>query len=65
MVGTAFVCEEDSEPKDGRLLVFRWDGSTLTQVASTDVKGAVSCVTEVCGKILAGINNKVRDNVVF
>ena len=59
VVGTAFVNEEDSESKDGRVIVFRWDGTTLNQVASHDVKGAVSCVTEVCGKILAGINNKV------
>ena len=59
VVGTAFVNEEDSEPKDGRLIVFRWDGTSLDQVASHDEKGAVNCVTEVCGKILAGINNKV------
>ena len=59
VVGTAFVNEEDPEAKDGRLLVFRWDGTTLNQVACQDVKGAVNCVTEVCGKILAGINNKV------
>lgn len=58
VVGTGFVTE-DIEPKDGRLLLFRWDGSTLEQVTSADVKGAVICVTEVCGKILAAINNKV------
>ena len=59
MVGTAYVQLDEPEPKDGRLLVFRWNCGTFNLVAYQDVKGSVYSLGEVCGRIMAGINNKV------
>jgi len=58
-LGTAMVHPEESEPKEGRILVFQLLEGKLIQVSSKDVKGAVYSICEFNGKLLVSINNSV------
>ncbi|KAG5890187.1 hypothetical protein JTB14_010651 [Gonioctena quinquepunctata] len=60
IVGTANVNPEESEPKQGRLLVFHWNENKLTQVSEKEIKGACYSLAEFNGKLLACINSTVR-----
>lgn len=60
IVGTANVNPEESEPKQGRLLVFHWNDNKLTQVSEKEIKGACYSLAEFNGKLLASINSTVR-----
>ncbi|KAJ8941355.1 hypothetical protein NQ314_010418 [Rhamnusium bicolor] len=57
---TANVNPEESEPKQGRLLVFHWNDNKLTQVSEKEIKGACYSLAEFNGKLLASINSTVR-----
>ncbi|XP_028177041.1 DNA damage-binding protein 1 [Ostrinia nubilalis] len=59
-VGTAIVNPEESEPKQGRLLLFHWSEGKLLQVAEKEIKGACYAMVEFNGKLLASINSTVR-----
>ncbi|CAG9789143.1 unnamed protein product [Diatraea saccharalis] len=59
-VGTAIVNPEESEPKQGRLLLFHWTEGKLIQVAEKEIKGACYSLVEFNGKLLASINSTVR-----
>eukprot|EP00795_Rhopilema_esculentum_P011588 gene11587-21825_t len=58
-VGTSVVIPEETEPKSGSIILFQLVDGKLIQVASKEVKGAVYCLQEFNGKILAGINSSV------
>ncbi|XP_065339552.1 DNA damage-binding protein 1 [Cloeon dipterum] len=60
IVGTALVNPEESEPKAGRIVVFLFEESKLTQVSEKEIKGACYCLIEFNGKLLAAINSTVR-----
>ncbi|ELU03057.1 hypothetical protein CAPTEDRAFT_148808 [Capitella teleta] len=60
VVGTAMVYPEEAEPKQGRIIVFRFHDGKLTQVAEKEIKGAAYTLTEFNGKLLASINSTVR-----
>ncbi|XP_071453607.1 DNA damage-binding protein 1 [Hetaerina americana] len=60
VVGTAMVNPEESEPKQGRILIFQWQDNKLTQVTEKEIKGACYSLLEFNGKLLASINNTVR-----
>nr|CAI5832421.1 unnamed protein product [Callosobruchus analis] len=60
IVGTANVNPEESEPKQGRILVFHWNDNKLTQVSEKEIKGACYSLCEFNGKLLASINSTVR-----
>ncbi|CAH1116723.1 unnamed protein product [Phaedon cochleariae] len=60
IVGTANVNPEESEPKQGRLLVFHWSENKLAQVSEKEIKGACYSLSEFNGKLLASINSTVR-----
>lgn len=51
---------EDSEPSQGRLLVFHWIDNKLTQISEKEIKGACYSLAEFNGKLLASINSTVR-----
>ncbi|XP_078488392.1 DNA damage-binding protein 1 [Ciona intestinalis] len=59
VVGTAFVYMEETEPKHGRILVFHYIDNKLTLVAEKEVKGAVFCLCQFNGHVLAAINTSV------
>ncbi|RXG55188.1 DNA damage-binding protein 1 [Armadillidium vulgare] len=59
-VGTAIVNPEDSEPKQGRIVLFSYHDAKLTQVAEKEIKGACYRLCEFQGKLLAAIANTVR-----
>ncbi|XP_063367200.1 DNA damage-binding protein 1 [Cydia amplana] len=59
-VGTAIVNPEESEPKQGRILLFHWLEGKLVQVAEKDIKGGCYSLVEFNGKLLASINSTVR-----
>ena len=59
VVGTALMNPEDSEPKQGRLILFQWSEGKLQVVAEKEVKGAVYSLVNFNGKILAAINATV------
>lgn len=59
-LGTAIVNPEESEPKQGRILVFHWNENKLTQVSEKEIKGACYSLGEFNGKLLASINSTVR-----
>lgn len=61
IVGTAFVIFDEPEPRQGRLIVYKWtQDSNLQQVAELSIKG---CPYSLCefenGKFLAGVNASV------
>lgn len=64
VVGTAYAHEEEAEPSQGRIVVFSVLGSgssrTLKQVAEVATRGAVYCLNNFNGKILAGVNSKTQ-----
>uniref|UniRef100_H2YRR9 DNA damage-binding protein 1 n=1 Tax=Ciona savignyi TaxID=51511 RepID=H2YRR9_CIOSA len=59
VVGTAFVYMEETEPKHGRILVFHYVDNKLSLVAEKEVKGAVFCLCQFNGHVLAAINTSV------
>ncbi|XP_047994134.1 DNA damage-binding protein 1 [Leguminivora glycinivorella] len=59
-VGTATLNPEESEPKQGRILLFHWLEGKLVQVAEKDIKGGCYSLVEFNGKLLASINSTVR-----
>lgn len=60
VVGTAFVNNDEPEPKQGRLVVYKWaPDSSLQQVAELSVKGCPYSLCDYDRKFLAGINASV------
>ncbi|CAH2046047.1 unnamed protein product, partial [Iphiclides podalirius] len=59
-VGTAILNPEESEPKQGRILLFHWSEGRLAQVAEKEIKGGCYTLVEFNGKLLASINSTVR-----
>ncbi|CAG4930678.1 unnamed protein product, partial [Parnassius apollo] len=59
-VGTAILNPEESEPKQGRILLFHWSEGRLVQVAEKEIKGGCYTLVEFNGKLLASINSTVR-----
>ncbi|CAG0890698.1 unnamed protein product [Cyprideis torosa] len=60
VVGTAIVLPDGTDPKDGRILVFKYDSGELQLVAEKESKGAVYAVVPFHGKVLCTIGNIVR-----
>lgn len=63
VVGTAFAIPDEHEPSRGRLLVFEVQEDQDRRVAlvtTRELKGAVYCVTDLRGKVLAGVGSKVQ-----
>uniref|UniRef100_A0A6B2KWM0 DNA damage-binding protein 1 n=1 Tax=Arcella intermedia TaxID=1963864 RepID=A0A6B2KWM0_9EUKA len=61
IVGTAFSNpEEQSDPVEGRILLFTVKEEKLRLMLQHKVKGAVYCLKPFKGKILASINSKVQ-----
>ncbi|KAF6200141.1 hypothetical protein GE061_006442 [Apolygus lucorum] len=60
VVGTGLVVPEESEPKQGRILLFHVDDGKLTFVCEKEVKGACYSLAQFNGKLLASINSTVR-----
>ncbi|XP_075223029.1 DNA damage-binding protein pic [Lycorma delicatula] len=60
IIGTALVNPEESEPKQGRILIFHFQDGKLNQVAEKEIKGACYSLVEFNGKLLASINSTVR-----
>ncbi|XP_015904539.1 DNA damage-binding protein 1 [Parasteatoda tepidariorum] len=60
IIGTAIINSDESEPKQGRFVIFQWKDGKLTQVAEKEIKGAPYCIVEFNGKLLASINSTVR-----
>lgn len=65
VVGTALVVPEESEPKQGRIVLFQWADGKLTTVAEKEVKGACYSLVDFNSKILAAINNVVSIYQIF
>ncbi|XP_026318053.1 DNA damage-binding protein 1 [Hyposmocoma kahamanoa] len=59
-VGTAILNPEESEPKQGRILLFQWSEGKLSQVAEKEIKGGCYTLVQFNGKLLASINSTVR-----
>lgn len=59
-VGTAILNPEESEPKQGRILLFHWNEGKLAQVAEKEIKGGCYTLVQFNGKLLASINSTVR-----
>uniref|UniRef100_A0A1B6DPY2 DNA damage-binding protein 1 n=2 Tax=Clastoptera arizonana TaxID=38151 RepID=A0A1B6DPY2_9HEMI len=60
IVGTAFVDPEDSEPKQGRIVMFQFTDGKLLEIAEKEIKGACYSLVPFNGKLLASINSTVR-----
>lgn len=59
IVGTALVNPEESEPKQGRIIMFLYQDGKLQQVAEKEIKGACYTLVEFNGRLLASINSTV------
>ncbi|KAL3248251.1 hypothetical protein MRX96_056658 [Rhipicephalus microplus] len=60
IVGTANVLPDESDPKQGRIVVFHWVDGKLEHVAEQEIKGAPYSMLEFNGKLLAAVNSTVR-----
>ncbi|CAL8110980.1 unnamed protein product [Orchesella dallaii] len=60
VVGTAVVLPDESEPKQGRIVIFQYVDGKLQQIAEKEARGACYCLAGFHGKILAGINSTIR-----
>lgn len=60
VVGTSFVNAEESDPKIGRLIVFRWHDNRLEMIAEKEASGAPYCIREFQQRLLVSINSTVR-----
>ncbi|CAL1299313.1 unnamed protein product [Larinioides sclopetarius] len=60
VVGTAIVNSDESEPKQGRFVIFMWKDGKLQQIAEKEIKGAPYTMVEFNRKLLAAINSTVR-----
>ncbi|KAK4884026.1 hypothetical protein RN001_000297 [Aquatica leii] len=60
IIGTAIVNPEESEPKQGRLLMFQWTDNKLIPISEKEIKGSCYSLAEFNGKLLASINSTVR-----
>lgn len=60
IVGTALINPEESEPKQGRIVIFQYQDNKLMQIHEKDIKGACYSLVEFNGKLLASINSTVR-----
>uniref|UniRef100_A0A0N7ZDQ0 DNA damage-binding protein 1 n=1 Tax=Scylla olivacea TaxID=85551 RepID=A0A0N7ZDQ0_SCYOL len=60
VVGTALVNPEESESKQGRIILFSYAEGKLQQVAEKEIKGACYSLCEFQGKLLASISSTVR-----
>jgi DNA damage-binding protein 1 len=63
VVGTAIVIPDESEPKQGRIVIFQYVDGKLQQIAEKEVRGACYSLAGFNGKILAAINSTVRNGV--
>ena len=59
VVGTAKCNSEDTEPAEGRLLVFAVEKSQLELVSEHKTNGAVYSLVPFKGKLAAGVNNLI------
>lgn len=59
IVGTAIVNPDESEPKQGRIIMFHVEDGKLHQITEKEVKGACYSLSEFNGKLLASINSTV------
>lgn len=61
IVGTGFVIPDEPEPKQGRIIVYKWtQDSNLQQIAELSVKGCPYSLCEYDQKFLAGVNQSVN-----
>lgn len=60
IVGTAVINPDESEPKQGRFVIFHWSDGKLQHVAEKEIKGAPYTILEFNKKLLAAINSTVR-----
>jgi len=65
IVGTAVVNPDESESKQGRIIMFHFQDGKLTQVAEKEVKGATYSLVEFNGKLLASMNSTVSIHESF
>jgi hypothetical protein len=62
VVGTAFAINDELECSKGRILVFDVNGSAqqrISLITEKELKAAVYSLTEICGRLAAGIGSKV------
>eukprot|EP00281_Chroomonas_sp_CCMP1168_P025534 CAMPEP_0206228886 /NCGR_PEP_ID=MMETSP0047_2-20121206/9404_1 /ASSEMBLY_ACC=CAM_ASM_000192 /TAXON_ID=195065 /ORGANISM="Chroomonas mesostigmatica_cf, Strain CCMP1168" /LENGTH=1100 /DNA_ID=CAMNT_0053652151 /DNA_START=70 /DNA_END=3372 /DNA_ORIENTATION=+ len=60
VVGTAIALPHESEPTEGRVLVFEVAERKLRLVAEKEVKGAAYTLKAFNGKLLVGVNSKIE-----
>ncbi|XP_028966942.1 DNA damage-binding protein 1 [Galendromus occidentalis] len=60
IVGTAFINQEESEPKVGRIFVLRWHDGKLETIAEKEAAGAPYSIREFHQKLAIAINSTVR-----
>lgn len=59
VVGTATVIPDESEPKQGRIIIFQYVDGKLQQVGEKEIRGACYSLASFNGKLLAAINSTV------
>lgn len=57
--GTAVVNPDETESKQGRIVIFQFQDGKLQQITEKEVKGATYCLVEFNGKLLACMNSTV------
>ena len=60
VVSTAFADPEQPEPVRGRILVCAVEDARLRVLTERDLKAGVFAISGFCGKLVAGVHNKVQ-----
>jgi DNA damage-binding protein 1 len=62
VVGCAIVLDDEPEPKQGRLIVLKYNSgeNKLTQVCEKEIRGAPYCLKSYNGKLLSSVANALK-----
>lgn len=60
LVGCCLVCDDEPEPKVGRIVLFKYGDNKLLQVHEKELKGAPYCLQNYNGKLLVSISNSIK-----
>lgn len=60
VIGCAQMNEDEPEPKQGRLIIFKLSDNKLNYISEHSTKGAPYCMTNLNNKLIVGISNQLK-----
>lgn len=60
VIGCAQMNEDEPEPKQGRLVIFKLSDNKLCYISELSTKGAPYCMTSLNNRLIVGISNQLK-----